>query len=162
MKWLCQIMFKVPYNCAHFMCQQGYAQNPSNEDSAVHELRTSRCTKWVFKRQRNQRSNCQHSLDHRNSKIISSQNIYFYFIDFVKAFDSVDHNKVRKIPNEMGVLDPLACLLRNLYVGQEPTISTRITDWFKIGKGVQQGCILSPCLLNSYAEYIIQNARLEK
>ena len=92
MKWLRQIMFKVPYNCAHLMCQQGYSQNLSNEDSWVHELKTSRCTKWVFKRQRNQRSNCQHSLDHRKSKRISEKNIYFCFIDYTKAFDCVNHN----------------------------------------------------------------------
>ena len=91
------------------------------------------------------------------------KNIYFCFIDYTKAFDCVDHNKLWKILKEMGIPDHLACLLRNLYAGQEATVRTRhgITDSFQIGKGVHQGCILSPCLFNLYAEYIMQNARLD-
>ena len=91
------------------------------------------------------------------------KNIYFCFIDYAKAFDCVDHNKLWKI-QEMGIPDHLTCLLRNLYAGQEATVRTRhgTTDCFKIGKGVHQGCILSPCLFNLYAEYIMQNARLDK
>ena len=77
-----------------------------------------------------------------------------------KAFDCVDHSKLWKILQEMGVLDHLTCLLRNLYAGQEATV--RITDWFQIGKGAHQGCILSPCLFNFYAEYIMRNAGLEE
>ena len=91
------------------------------------------------------------------------KNIYVCFIDYTKALDCVDHNKMWKILKEMGILD-LNCLLRNLYAGQEATVRTGhgTTDWFQIGKGVHQGCILSPCLFNLYAEYIKQNARLDK
>ena len=85
------------------------------------------------------------------------KNIYFCFIDYIKAFDSVDHNKLWKILQEMGIPDHLICLLRNLYAGQEATVRTRhgTTDWFQIRKGICQGCILSPCLFNLYAEYIM-------
>ena len=91
------------------------------------------------------------------------KNIYFCFIDYVKAFDCVDHNKLWKILKEMEILDHLTCLLRNLYAGQEATVRIRhgTTDWFKIGKGGHQGCILLPCFFNLYAEYIMQNARLD-
>ena len=86
------------------------------------------------------------------------KNIYFCFIDYAKAFDCVDHNKLWKILKEMGIPDHLTCLLRNLYVGLEATVRTGhgTTDWFQIGKGACQGCILSPCLFNFYAEYIIK------
>ena len=92
------------------------------------------------------------------------KNIYFCFIDYAKAFDCVDHNKLWKILKEMGISDHLTCLLRNLYVGQEATVRTGhgTTDWFQIGKGVCQGCILSPYLCNFYAEYIMRNAGLEE
>ena len=85
------------------------------------------------------------------------KNIYFCFIDYAKAFDSVDHSKLWKILQEMGISDHLTCLLRNLYTGQEATVRTgnETTDWFQIGKGVHRGCILSPCLFNLYAEYIM-------
>ena len=91
------------------------------------------------------------------------KNIYFCFIDSAKAFDSMDHNKLWKILKEMGVPDHLTCLLRNLFAGQEATVRTRhgTMDWFQIGKGVHQGCILSPCLFNLRAEYIIRNAGLD-
>ena len=90
------------------------------------------------------------------------KNIYFCFIDYAKAFDCVDHNKLWKIQKEMGILDHLICLLRNLYAGQEVTVRTGhgTTGWFQIGKGVHQGCILSPCLFNFYAKYIMWNARM--
>ena len=90
------------------------------------------------------------------------KNIYFCFIDYVKVF--VDHNKRWKILKEMGIPDHLTCLLRNLYAGQEARVRTGhgTTDWFRIGKGVCQGCILSPCLFNFYAEYIMRNAGLEE
>ena len=92
------------------------------------------------------------------------KNIYFCFIDYAKAFDCVDHNKLWKILKEMGVPDHLTCLLRNLYAGQEATVRTGhgTTDWFQIGKGVCQCCILSPCLFNFYAQYIMRNAGLEE
>ena len=85
------------------------------------------------------------------------KNIYFCFIDYLKAFDSVDHNKLWKILQEIGISDHLTCLLRNLYTGKEATVRTGhgTTDWFQVGKGVCQGCILSPCLFNLYAEYIM-------
>ena len=86
------------------------------------EPRTSKCTSWVLKRQRNQRSNCQHSIDSRESKRIPEEKkIYFCFIDYAKAFDYVDHNKLRKVLKGMGIPDHLTCPLRNLYVGQEAT-----------------------------------------
>ena len=92
------------------------------------------------------------------------KNIYFCFIDYAKAFDCMDHNKLWKILKEMGIPDHLTCLLRNLYPGQEATVRTGhgTTDWFQIGKGVHQGYILSPCLFNFYAEYIMRNAGLEE
>ena len=92
------------------------------------------------------------------------KNIYFCFIDYAKAFDRVDHNKLWKILKEMGIPDHLTCLLRNLYAGQEATVRTGhgTTDWLQIGKGVRQGCMLSLCLFNLYAEYIMRNAGLEE
>ena len=91
------------------------------------------------------------------------KNIYFCFTDYAKAFDCVDHKKLWKILQEMGIPDHLTCILRNLYAGQEATVRTRQgTDWFQIGKKVCQGCILSPCLFNLYAEYIMRNAGLEE
>ena len=92
------------------------------------------------------------------------KNIYFFFIDYAKAFDCVDHNKLWTILKEMGIQDHLTCLLRNLYAGQESRVRTGHgrTDWFQIGKGVRQGCILSLCLFNFYAEYIMRNAGLEE
>ena len=94
----------------------------------------------------------------------SRKNIYFCFIDYAKAFDCVDHNKLWKILKGMGILDHLTCLLRNLYAGQEATVRTGhgTTDWFQIGKGVRQGCMLSTCFFNFYAEYIMRNAGLEE
>ena len=92
------------------------------------------------------------------------KNIYFCFIDYAKASDCVNHNKLWKIIKEMGIPDHLTCLLRNLYAGQEATVRTGhgTTDWFQIGKGVCQGCILSPCLFNLDAEYIMRNAGLDE
>ena len=90
--------------------------------------------------------------------------IYFCFIDYAKAFDCVDHNKLWKILKQLGIPYHLTCLLRNLYAGQEATVRTGhgTTDWFQTGKGVHLGCILSPCLFNLYAEYIIRNTGLEE
>ena len=92
------------------------------------------------------------------------KNIYFCFIDYAKAFDCVDHKQLWKILKEMGIPDHLTCLLRNLYAGQEATVrhGHRTTDWFQIVKGVRQGCILSPCLFNLYAEYIMRNPGLDE
>ena len=92
------------------------------------------------------------------------KNIYFCFSDYAKAFDCVDHNKLWKILKEIRIPDHLTCLLRNLYAGQEAIVRTGHgkTDWFQIGKGVRQGCILSPCLFNLYAEYIMENVWLDE
>ena len=92
------------------------------------------------------------------------KNIYFCFIDYTKAFDCVDHNKLWKIIKEMGIPDHLTCFLRNLYADQEATVRTRYgtTDWFQIGKGVCQSYILSSCLFNLHAEYIMWNAGLDE
>ena len=92
------------------------------------------------------------------------KNVYFCFIDYAKVFDCVDHNKLWKILQEMGIPDHLTCFLRNLYAGQEATVRTGhgTVHWFQIGKRVCQGCILSPCLFNLYAEYIMRNAGLDE
>ena len=111
-------------------------------------------------------SNCQHPTFVGSSKKQESsrKKIYFWFIDYGKAFDCVDHNKLWKILQAMGIPDHLICPLRNLYAGQEATVRTEhgTTDWFPIGKGVRQGCILSPWLFNFYAEYIMRNTGLEE
>ena len=92
------------------------------------------------------------------------KNMYFCFLDHAKAFDCVNHNKLQKILKEMGIPDHLICFLRKLCAGQEATVRTGLgtTDWFRIGNGVRQGCILSPCLFNLYAEYIMRNTGLEE
>ena len=120
--------------------------------------------KLDLEKARNQRSNSQHPFDHRKSKKIPEKHLLLRFIDYAKAFDCVDHNKLSKILKEMGIPDHLTCLLRYLYEGQEATVRTGhgTTDGFQIGKGIHQGCILSPCLINIYAEYIMRNAGLEK
>ena len=112
--------------------------------------------------QKNQRSNWQHLLDHHKSNRVPKK-IYFCFIDYAKPFDCVDHNKLWKILRDGNTRMPY-CLLRNLYAGQETRVRTRrgTTDWFKIGKEEGQGCILSPCLYNLSAEYIMKNARLDE
>ena len=112
-------------------------------------------------------SRVQNSVTHTyiyTCKIHMYIHTYFCFIDYAKAFDCVDHNKLWKILKEMGLSDHLTCLLRNLYAGQEVTVRTGhgTTDWFHIGKVVCQGYILSPCLFNLYAEYIMRNAGLEE
>ena len=90
--------------------------------------------------------------------------IYFCFTDYTKVFDCVDHNKLWRTLKEMRISDHLTCLLRNMYAGQEATVTSRhgTNDWFKTGKGVHQGCVLSPCLFNLYAEYIMQNVRMSE
>ena len=92
------------------------------------------------------------------------KNIYFCFLDYAKSFDCVDHNKLFKILQDMRIPDHIACLLKNLYTGQEAIVRTKheTMDWFQIGKGVHQGCVLSPCLFSLHAECIMQNARLDE
>ena len=108
-------------------------------------------------------ANCQHPLDIKKAREFQ-ENMYFCFINYAKAFDCVDYNKLWKILKEMGILDHLPCLLRNLYAGQEATVRTGLgtTGWFHIGKGVHQGCILSPCLFNLYAANIMRNTGLDE
>ena len=102
-------------------------------------------------------------MDHQKKREFQ-KNIYFCFIDYAKAFDCVVHNKLWRILKEIGILNHLTCFLRNLHAGQEATVRTGhgTTDWFQIGKGVHQGCILSPCLFNLNAEYIMRNTGLEE
>ena len=105
--------------------------------------------------------NCQHLLDNRKARKFQKI-MYFFLIDYIKDF--VDHNKLWKILKKMGIPDHFTCLLGNLYAGQEATVRTGhgATDWFKIGKRVHQSCILSPCLFNLYAEYIMRNPGWKK
>ena len=157
----CQRMFKLSHNCTHLTRQQNNAQSFPSEASTVHEPRTSRYSSWIQKRQRNrdQIANTCWIIEKARE---FQENIYFCFIDYVKAFDCVDHNKLRKILQEMRI--HFTCLLRNLYVGQEGTVRTRheTTDWFQIEKELHQGCLLSLCLFNFYAENIMGNARLDE
>jgi len=104
------------------------------------------------------------STESSKKQVCSRKNIYFCFTDYAKAFDCVDHNKLWKSLKEMGIPEHLTCLLRNLYAGQEATVTTihGTTDWFQIRKGICQGCILSPCLFNLYAEYLMWNAGLDE
>ena len=103
-------------------------------------------------------------MDHGKSKRVPEKNIYFCFLDYAKAFDCVDHNKLWSILKEMGIPDHLTYFLRNVYAVQEATVRTGhgTTDWLQIGKGVCQVCILPPCLFSLYAEYIMRNAWSEE
>ena len=109
-----------------------------------------------LERQRNQRSSCQHYWIIEKATEFQ-KNIYFCFIDYAKAFDCVDHNKLWNIIQQMGKPDHLICLMRNLYADQEVTVKAThgTIDWFQIGNGVRQGCILSLCLFNLYEEYVM-------
>ena len=119
--------------------------------------------KLVLEKAEDPKINCQHPLDHAKASEFQ-KNIYFCFIDYAKAFDCVDHQKLWKILKDMRIPDHLTCLLRNLYAGQEATVRTGhgITDWFQKGKEVRQGYVLSPCLFNLNAEYIMRNAGLDE
>ena len=139
------------------------AQNSPSQASIVHEPWTFQCQARLRKGRgtRDQIANT-HWITEKVKEF--QKNIYFCFIDYAKAFDCVDHNKLWKILQEMGIPDHLTCLLRNPYAGQEATVRTGhgTTDWFQLGKGVCQGCILSPCLFNLHAEYIMRNAGLDE
>ena len=155
-------MLKLPHNCTHLTCSkvmlkilQARLQQYVNCElpDVQASFRKGRGTRdqianihWIIKKARE-----------------FQKNIYFCFIKYDKAFDCVNHNKLWKILKEMGIPDHLICLLRNLYASQEAPVRTGHgkTDWFQIGKGVRQGCILSPCLFNFYAEYMMRNAGLE-
>ena len=154
----CQRMLKPPHNCTHLTASKVMLKIlPTRLQQYVNcevpdvqaGFRKGRGTReqianifWIIKKARE-----------------FQKNIYFCFIDYAKAFDCVDHNKLWKILKEMGILDHLTCLLGNLYAGQEATVRTGhgTTDWFQIWKGVHQSCILSLCLFNLYAEYIMRN-----
>ena len=114
--------------------------------------------KLVLEKAINKRSNCPSAGSSKKQEF--QKNIYFCFIDYAKAFACVDHNQLWKTLKNLGIPDHLTCLLRNLYATVRTGHGT--TDWFQIGKGVYQGCILSPCLFNLYAEYIMRNAGLEE
>ena len=127
-------------NCEHPDVQAGFRKGRGTRDQNANML-------WIIE----------------NAKEFQ-KNIYFCFTDYAKAFGYVDHNKLWKILKEMGIPHHLACLLRNLYTDQKPTVRTRngTTNWFQTGKRICQGCILSPCLFNLYAEYFMRNAGLEE
>ena len=141
--------------CSNYLIIALISHSPS-QTLAIRELWTSRCSSWFRKGRetRDQIANI-HWITEKARGV--QKDIYFCFIDYAKAFDCVDHNQLWKILKEMGIPDHLICLLRNLYAGQETTVRTGhgTTDWFQIGKGVRQGCILSPCLLNLYAEKVM-------
>ena len=133
------------------------------KSSTIHKLWNSICSSWIEKRQRNQRSSCQHSLDDRKSKRILVKHLLLLYWPCKSLWLCGSPQTVEKL-TEKGIPDHLTCLLRNLYAGQEATVRTRYgtMDWFQIGKGVHQGCILSPCLFNLYAEHIMRNAGLDE
>ena len=156
-------MLKLPYNCTHLTCQQSNAQilQARLQQYVNHELPDVQAGFRKGRGTRDQIANIRWIIDKARE---FQKNVYFRLIDYAKAFDFVYHNKLWKILREMGIPDHLTCLLSNLYAGQEATVRTGhgTTDWFQIGKGVRQGCVLSPCLFNFYAEYIMQNARLDE
>ena len=125
--------------------------------NSICEPKTSRCSSWKRKRNRDKIANV-HWIIKKVSEL--QKNIYLCFIDYAKDFDCVGHNKLWKILQEMGIPDHLTCLLRNLYADEETKVRTGhgTMDWVQTGKRVHPGCILSPCLFNLYAEYIMQNA----
>ena len=139
-------MFQLLHNRTHLTCQQSNAQNSPSQVSTVPEQRTSRCSSQ--KRQRNQRLNCQHLVDHRKAREFQ-ENIYFCFIDYSKAFDCVDHNKLWKILKEMRIPDHLTCLLRNLYAGQETPVRDRYGQQTgsKLGKEYVKAVYCHPAYL---------------
>ena len=133
-------MLQQYVNCELSVVQAGFRKGRRTRDQIAN-------IRWIIKKARE-----------------FQKSIYFCFTDYAKTFDCVDHHKLWKILKEMGIPDHLTCLLRNLYAGQEATVRTGHgpTDWFQIGKGVRQGCILSPSLFNLYAEYIMRNSGLDE
>ena len=156
-------MLKLLQNCTHLTHYQSNAQNsPTRLQQYVnHELPDVQAGFRKGRGTTDQIANVRWIIEKARE---FQKNIYLCLIYYTKAFDCVEHNKLWKTLKEMGIPDHLTCLLRNIYAGQEATIRTGhgITDWFQIGKGVHQGCILSPCLFNLYAEYIMRNTGLEE
>ena len=146
-------MFKLLHNCTHLTDQKSNAQNSPSEASTIHESEVPDVQAGLRKARgtRDQIANIRCIIEKARE---FQENICFCFIDYAKSSDCVDHNKLWKILQEMGIPDHLTCLLRNVYTGQEATVRTGhgTTDWFQIGKGVHQGYILSPCIFNLYAE----------
>ena len=160
-------MLKLPHNCTHLNTSKVMLKivQARLQQYMNHELPDVQAGFKKGRGTRDQIANIHWIIDKVS---VFQKNIYFGFIDYTKAFHCVDHNKLWKILKEMGLPDHLSCLLRNLYAGQEATIRTRHgtpllhVHWFQIGKGVRQRCILSYCLFNLYAEYIMWNARLDE
>ena len=146
---------QLPHTCTHLTF---YQSNFSKKVSTVHELWNPICSSWIWERQRNQRSNCHHPLDHRKSKKIPEINLLLLYW-LCKGLWRCGSQQTGKL-TEIGISDHLACLLRNLYASQDRTVRTEhgTADWFQTRKGVSKGCILLPCLLKLYAQYIMQNA----
>ena len=179
----CQKWFKLPYNCIHFTCKQGNTQNPSTNPCCfslshvglfmtqwtAHQVRLQQYVNqeityvqagfWRGRGTRGQIANICWIME----KARKFQNKNLLLLHWLCKSLCVDHNKLWKCLQEIGISNYHICLLRNLYEGQEATVRTRYgtTEWFKIGKGAYEGCILSPCLFNLYAQYILQNARLD-
>ena len=158
----CQRMFKLPYNCSHCTCQQGNTQNSSSQASIISEPRTSRCSSWVQKRQRNQRYVCWQQILPTSFGSQKKQENYRKKTSTSASLTTQKPLTVQIITNwkilkKVGIPDQLICLLKNLYVGQEATVTTihGAMAWFQVGKGVHQGCVLSPCLFNLYVQYIM-------
>ena len=151
----CQIMFKLPHNCTHLHASKVMLKilQVRVQQYMNHELPDIQAGFRKGRGSRDYIANIHWIIE--KAREFQKHN-YFCFIDYSKDFDCVDHNKLWKILQETGIPDHLTCLLRNLYAGQEATVRTGhgTTDWFQIGKGIRQGCILSPCLFNLHAEYI--------
>ena len=157
----CQRILKLPQNCTHagrVMLKILQSRLQQYMDLELPDVQV------VFRKVRGTRYQIANICWIIEKARVFQRNIYFCFINYAKSFDCVDHNKLWKILKEMGIPEHLTCLLRDLYAGQQVTVRTGhgTTDWFQIGKGVSQGCILSPCLFNLYAEYIMRNVRLDE
>ena len=159
----CQRMLKLLHNCTHLTCYQIMLKilQARLQQYVNCELPDVQAGFRKGRGARDQIANIGWIIEKTRE---FQKNIYFCFIDYAKAFECVDHNKLWKILQEMGIPDHLICLLRNLYVGQETTVRTGhgTTDWFQIGKGVRKGYMLSPCLFNLYVEDIMRNAGLDE
>ena len=153
----CQGMFKLPHSCAHFMCQQNNPQDSPSQASTSTRTMNFQMYNLNLEKAEEPEIKLPTSAGSWKKAREFQKNIYFCFIDYAKAFDCLDHNKLWKILKETGIPDHLTCLLRNLYAGQEATVRTRhgTMDWFQIREEVRQGCILLPFLFNLYADYIM-------